>query len=232
MQARHAARKQGSWGLVRRAKGCLVSMAVAAVVAVVAFQLRAPILGWVGGLLYHADELMPADAIVVLGGNSMERDLEGATLLAEGYGPAIVVTQLPESPVREALRARGLSVDSAVEVRLGYLVALGVPRTDVTVLQRVVHSTQDEATLVAEWAESRQIQRLIVVTSAFHTARTRYVFSRTFRDLDTDVLIHPARESTFNPATWWQTRSHLRDGLFELQKHAYYRLAYLMGGAP
>lgn len=222
--------------LVRRAKGCAVSMAVmvaaVAVIGFVAFQLRAPILGWVGGPLYHADELTTADAILVLGGNSLERDLEAATLLEEGYGPTVVITQLPEEPVRGRLRARGLNVSSPVDVRLAYLKALGVPRTDVTVLTRVVRSTHDEAVLAADWAESRQLQRLIVVTSALHTGRTRYVFDRAFRDLDTEILIRPTRESTFHPATWWHTRADLRDGVIELQKYAYYRLMYLMGRAP
>jgi uncharacterized SAM-binding protein YcdF (DUF218 family) len=223
-------------GRLQRARGCLVWAAVVlatlAVIGVVAVQLRAPILGWVGGLLYHADPLTPADAIVVLGGGPGDRDFEAADLFAEGYGPTIVLTRPPEQPMRAAFRARGLSAPPEIEIRLDQLTALGVPRVDVTVLQRTVESTRDEAALVAEWAEARDIARLIVVTSAFHTSRTRFIFGQAFRHLDTEVLIRPSRLSTFAPSTWWQNRTELRDGLFELQKYAYYRLTYLLGRDP
>ena len=162
-------------GLIQRARGCLVSLAVilaaAAVVGLVAYQLRAPLLTWVGGWLYHADTLEPADAIVVLAG-SMDRDLEAADLFVEGFGPTILLTRPPARPVVAALRSRGVDILSDIETRLNYLDALGVGRTDVTVLQQVVESPQTEALLVAEWAESREIERLIVVTSGFHTSRT------------------------------------------------------------
>jgi uncharacterized SAM-binding protein YcdF (DUF218 family) len=222
-------------GLIQRARGCLVSLAVVlaatAVVGSVAYQLRAPLLTWVGGWLYHADPLEPADAIVVLSGD-VGRDLEAADLFAEGFGRTILLTRTPERRVLAALRSRGVEILSDIETRLNYLEALGVARADLTVLQRVVDSTQAEAALVAEWAESREIERVIVVTSAFHTSRTRYVFNQVFRDLDTQILIHPSGESSFAPATWWHTRADLRNGLFELQKYAYYRLTYLLGRSP
>ena len=220
-------------GRLQRARGCLVwTAAILAVVGVVAVQLRAPILGWVGGLLYHADPLTPADAIVVLDGGMGDRDFEAADLFAEGYGPTIVLTRQPEHPLRAAMRARGLSAPPDIEIRLENLAALGVPRADVTVLQRTVESTGEEASLLAEWAEARDIGRLIVVTSAFHTSRTRYVFGQAFEHLDTEVLLRPSRLSTFAPSTWWQSRTDLRNGLFELQKYAYYRLTYLLGQEP
>jgi len=222
-------------GLIQRARGCLLSLAVilaaAAVIGLVAYQLRAPLLTWVGGWLYHADALEPAEAIVVLAG-SVDRDLEAADLFVEGFGPTILLTRPPDRPVVAALRSRGVDILSDIETRLNYLDALGVGRMDVTVLQQVVESTQMEALLVAEWAESREIERLIVVTSGFHTSRARYVFNQVFRDLDTQVLIHPSRQSSFDPATWWQTRTNLRNGLFELQKYAYYRVTYLLGRSP
>ncbi len=209
-----------------------VVLASVAVVGVVAYELRAPILTWAGGLLYHADPLAPSDAIVVLSGGSLDRDLEAADLLTEGYSSTIVLTREPEPPVVAELRSRGISVTSETEDRLDYLAVLGVPRTAVTVLQPVVESTQAEASLIADWAEARQMARLIVVTSSFHTSRTRYVFSEVFGDLNTEILVHPSRASSFTPATWWRTRPELRSGLFELQKYAYYRLTNLLGRSP
>jgi len=223
-------------GLVRRARGCLVAVAVAvAVVAVVGFvmyQLRGPLLTGVGGLLYHEDPLEPAEAIAVLGGGGLDRLVEAADLFVAGYAPVVVLTRTPEVPVIAELQARGLGVSTEVELRLEYLEALGVPREETTVLQRVVESTQREAELIAEWAESREVARIIVVTTAFHTSRTRFVFDRVFRGHPTRILVRPSASSAFDPANWWRTRSDFRTGLFELQKYAYYRVMYLLRQTP
>ncbi len=223
-------------GLMRRARGCLVvaaaALAVVVVVGFVAYQLRAPLLTRVGGLLYHEDVLEPADAIVVLGGGQLERVIEAADLFAGGYAPTVLLTRMPERPVVAELEARGVEISTDLELRLEYLGALGVPREATTVLQRAVESTQAEAELVAEWARSREVGRIIVVTAPFHASRAHLVFERALRGRDTEILVKPSSTSGFDPATWWRGRSSFRTGLFELQKYAYYRLMYLLRQVP
>ena len=223
-------------GLLQRARGCLVTLAATlaavAVLGFVAYQLRAPLLNRVGGLLYHEDPLGPADAIAVLGGGRLDRVVEAADLFAAGYAPIVVLTRTPEVPVIAELQARGLDLSTELELRLDYLEALGVPRDATTVIQRVVESTQAEAELIAEWAESRQIGRIIVVTTGAHTARARFVFDQVLPGRPIETLIRPSTSSGFEPATWWHARSDLRNGLVELQKYAYYRVMYLLRLAP
>jgi len=223
-------------GLLRGARGYLVALAATlaavAVLGFVVYQLRAPLLTWVGGLLYHEDPLAPADAIAVLGGGQADRLVEAAELFAAGYAPIVLLTRAPETPFIAELQARGLDVSTNLEKRLDYLDALGVPRDATTVLQRVVESTQAEAELIAEWAESRQVGRMIVVTSGFHTSRARFVFDRVLRDHPTEILIRPSSLSGFAPDTWWHTRSDRGRGLFELEKYAYYRVMYLLRQTP
>ena len=223
-------------GLVRRARGCLVAMAAAlAVVSVLGFvtyQLRAPLLTAVGGLLYHEDPLEPADAIAVLGGGGLDRDVEAADLFTAGYAPVVLLTRTPELPVLAELQARGLDVSTDLELRLGYLEALGVPLEATTVLQRVVESSQAEAELIAEWAESRAIGRIIIVTAGYHTSRAGLVYDRVFLGRPTEILVRSSNTSGFDPATWWHGRSDRRQVLFELEKYAYYRLMYLLRQTP
>ena len=223
-------------GLILRARGCLVvvaaALAVVVVVGFVAYQLRAPLLTRVGGLLYHEDVLEPADAIVVLGGGQLERVIEAADLFAAGYAPVVLLTRMPDRPDLAELEARGVEVSTDLEVQLEYLRALGVPREATTVLQRVVESTQAEAELIAEWVESREVGRIIVVTAPFHTSRAHLVFERALRDRDTEILVKPSSTSGFDPASWWRGRSSFRTGLSELQKHMYYRLMYLLRQVP
>jgi len=226
----------GRPGLVHRARGCLVSMTVAlAIVSMLGFvtyQVRTPLLTGVGRLLYHQDPLEPADAIAVLGGGGFDREVEAADLFTAGYAPVVLLTRTPELPVLAELQARGLGVSTRLELRLGYLELLGVPLEATTVLQRVVESTQAEAELIAEWAESQEIGRIIVVTAGSHTSRARFVYDRVFLDRTTEVLIQPSSTSGFDPATWWLGRSDRREVLFELEKYAYYRLMYLLRQTP
>ena len=223
-------------GLARRAHGCLVTiaatLAVVVVLVFVVYQLRAPLLTRVGGLLYHEDPIEAADAIAVLGGGRLDRVVEAADLFAAEWAPVVVLTRMPEVPVVAELQARGFDVSTDLELRLDYLEVLGVPRDATIVLQRVVESTQAEAELIAEWLESRQIGRIIVVTAGDHTSRARFVFDRVLRGRTTEILIRSSSTSGFDPATWWHARSGLRSGLFELEKYAYYRLMYLLGQTP
>ena len=223
-------------GWVRRARGRLVALAVTvAIVAAfgfVVFQVRAPLLTRVGGLLYHEDPLAASDAIVVLGGGRLDRVVEAADLFAAGYAPVVVFTRTPEEPLVVALQARGLDVPTSLESQMAVLAALDVPRDATTVLQPVVDSTQTEAELIVEWAETRELEQLIVVTSGFHTSRARFVFDRVLRDRSTKVLIRPSTVSEFDPATWWHGRSSRGQGLFELEKHGYYRIMYLLRQTP
>ena len=174
-----------------------------------------------------------ADAIAVLGGGGLDRQVEAADLFAAGYAPIVLLTRTPELPVVAELQARGLDVSTELELRLEYLEALGVPREATTVLQRVVESTQAEAELIVEWAESRQIGRIIVVTAGYHTSpRAGLVFGWAFRGRPTEILVRPSRTSAFDPATWCHARSDRRNGLVELEKHAYYRFMYLLRQTP
>ena len=207
----------------------VAGLALVAVAMAGLYLARAPLLVWVGHQLVHEDTLEEADAIVVLaGGGQIERDLAAADLYTAGLARVVVLTTVPENPVIAEMARRGLTFRSTTDARIGFLEGAGVPIDAVTVLSRHVQSTQQEADLVAEWATSRDIRRLIVVTSSYHSARVRLVFDRTFGD-DPVVRIHPAPIGRFDPEHWWRDRATLREGLFELQKLFYYRLMYALG---
>ena len=223
-------------GVVRGARGCLVALAsalaAAMLIAFVVYQVRAPLLTQVGGVLYHEDPLAAADAIAVLGGGGLERIAEAADLFMDGYAPVVLLTRTPEDPAVAELQARGLGVSTALEAQMAYLGALGVPRDATTVLQRVVDSTQAEAMLIAEWAESRQLGRIIVVTAGYRTSRVRLVFNRVLRGRPTEVVVRPSALSGFAADSWWHDRPGRRNGLFELEKILYYRIMYLLRQTP
>lgn len=209
----------------------IVTVTVAALAAAV-YALRVPLLVWAGNQIVHADRLDQADAIVILGGGSVGRAVTAADLYADGYAPTVVLTMPPQDPVVADLEQRGYAGQSLTEARVEYLRGLGVTEDAVTVLSRIVSSTDDEAALVAEWAASRAIARVIVVTDAYHSGRARLAFARALSALDIDLRVYPSPFGAFDPEGWWRDRAMLREGLFELQKLFYYRLMYTLGRSP
>lgn len=206
-----------------KALGLVLALLVLA--GLVIFVQRVPILTWMGGLLVAEDELMKADAIVLLAGGAWDREIEAAELFTAGYAPRVVMTVEPELPTVKYLADRGVTLSTSEERRLQVFAALGVPRERVTVLRKPVTSTFDEARFVGEWAAGANARTLIIVSTPYHTARAKFVFQRQVPPA-IRLIMRPTRLSGFKPDTWWTERTMLRDGFFELEKLLVYRLWY------
>jgi uncharacterized SAM-binding protein YcdF (DUF218 family) len=66
---------------------------------------------------------------------------------------------------------------------------------------------------------------VIVVTSSYHTRRTKFAFRRAFAGTSVTILVRGSRYSQANPARWWTRRSDIRFVMSELPKF----LAYVAG---
>ena len=187
---------------------------------------RGPVLTWIGSLLVAEDELIHADVIVPLAGGSWDREIEAADLYGRGYAPRLVLTREPEEATRTYLEERGIHLLTSEETRLKVLVALGVPRDRIAVIEPVVTSTLDEARFVGEWAARSGARTVIVVSSPQHTARAQYIFGRYAATPRTRFIVRASRMGEFMPENWWTSRAMLRDGIFELEKLVAYRLRY------
>lgn len=204
----------------------VIALAMLVGLAGLAYAFRDRLLIRVGYLLVHTDPLHHADAIVVLGGGALDREVEAADLFKAGWAPRIVLTRVPEHPIAKEIRRRGLPYRSDQELSVEFLQALGVPTQAIVVLDRIVMSTKDEAGAIAEWARAQKAQGLIVVTTSFHTARTRFILADALGNSGISLCVRPSTTSFFRPHDWWQNHLALREGLFELQKLLFYRLAY------
>ena len=183
-------------------------------------------MAWVGRQLVHVDDPAPSDAIVVLAGGSPERELEAADLYRAGYAPLILMTREPEDPVIEVLRARGIQTASRLDRRLRDFHAFKVPDDAITVLEPEVTSTMQEAEAIAAWTRARRTTSLLIVTSAYHTARSRFALMRALRGSGVTVRLRAATAEPYEPSNLWQRRVQLRNSLFEWQKLVFYRLRY------
>lgn len=210
----------------RRLRRLAVAAAVLATLGAATYLAREPLLRAAGRALVHADPLAPSDAILVLSGGLFERELEAADLYRQNLAPLVLVTREPDARIVHALRERGVRMESTFEQRRRILEELGVPAARIEVLDGEVRSTFDEAARARRWVERRGASSLLVVTSASHTARARYIFRLAFDGAPVILRVVPASASDFDPDRWWTDRIALREGLFEWQKLMFYRLWY------
>lgn len=86
--------------------------------------------------------------------------------------------------------------------RVAWFQAEGVAPSRVTVLRRIVN-TQHEATAVLEYWRGHPFNRLLVVTSPYHTRRALATFARAFDAEDVQVGVVPAAGGRAQPDRWW-----------------------------
>ena len=152
-----------------------------------------------GRLLRVADPLAAAEVVLPLAGDR-QRPAHAAELLLGGYAERLAITRLPLEPesyrewyVRDIARS---------------VVELGVPEAVVFDVPGVAPSTYGELENVRAMAEAEGWRSLLLVTSAWHTRRTRAIVRRVFRGSEIAVSVRPSPEERFSlGGDWW------RDGL-------------------
>ena len=177
-----------------------------------------------GHYLIVDEPLRPADVIVVLAGTRVERWLEAVDLYREGRAAAILLSSGIVEPAETRLRALGIRYPSDIELTRDAMVQLGVPASAITAFPDTVDNTAEEAVVAHRFALERGWRSLIVVTSKYHTRRSRFAFERQLRGTGISVQVRGSRYDESQPDRWWKRRSDFRFVTWELQKLAAYRL--------
>ncbi len=166
--------------------------------------------------LFRVDDPAPADAIVVLLGGWQCRPVRAAALYNQGIAPIILLSGAAPIPYPDVN-------DSALNVRV--LRHEGVPAASIVVLPLNSTSTREEAEQVREYVRTHPIRRIVVVTTAFHTARARWIFERVLRRTAVEVRMAAADDPRFNEQNWY-TNQGLVTYSEEAIKRLYYSLVY------
>lgn len=204
----------------------LVLLCFLAAVVFIGWLLRDTLLQSIGEFLIVRDFPAAADAIVVLSGESPERAMGAFDLYKEKLAPRILLTQEILPPVRMELNRRGLSYPSAAELDVQLLKSLGVPEKDITLLEPRCDSTYSESLAVQSFWKNNPPQKILLVTSRFHSRRARATFRRTLGS-GTEVLSVPTPYDSFEPRSWWKRRVNIRNLLVEYQKGIFYEISHL-----
>ncbi len=167
----------------------------------VLYLARRPILRFTAESWIIEDPLDKADAVIVLGDDNFyaDRATRGAELFREGKAPAIVASG------RRLRPSAGIA-----ELMEHDLVERGVPKDKIVRFAHDADSTLEEAQALARLAKERKWRSVIVVTSNFHTRRTRYIFRRVFPQ-GMEVRVASARDGDFDPERWWEKRKSIKE---------------------
>jgi uncharacterized SAM-binding protein YcdF (DUF218 family) len=209
--------------LVRVLRALLWACAALAVAAALLYALRVPLLTALAGFLVVDQDLQPADLILVLNGEEETRPFYAGELYERGLAPRVAIARAEDSPAVQA----GL-FPNATDVALGILRAQGVPERDVAVLivPGGVTSTRDEALALRQYVDEQGIERVIVVTSAFHTRRSRWILRKELAGSAVTLQLAAAPHWGFDAGSWWTDERGLIALVNEYFKMAYYVIKY------
>ena len=177
-----------------------------------------------GRYLVVQNTLERSDVIVVLAGARVERWLEDVDLYRDGWAPRIVLSagRIEDAEIR--LHEMGIRFPGDAELARDAMVQMKIPPGAITILPYAVDNTAQEAEAVHELSTAAGWRRLIVVTSAYHTRRTSFTFSRELRGTPVRALVRATRYDLSTPDRWWTDRADFRFVSFELQRLLAYRL--------
>jgi uncharacterized SAM-binding protein YcdF (DUF218 family) len=193
-------------------------------VCLLVYSLRTPILTGLANYLVNTDTpLEKADMIFVLNGDYNTRPFTASDLYQQGFAPLVAIAQAESSPA-QLLGLEDNPTDIAVEV----MKLRGVPSDKLLVLNDIgpVTSTFDEARALRNYIEAHKLNSVILVTSAFHTRRSRWIFERELDGVPVRLLVTAAPHSRFDASNWWQNEEGLIFLNNEYIKLIFYKIKY------
>ena len=145
-----------------------------------------------------------ADAIIVLSGSATykERTRKAVELFKQGTAPRIFIT---DDGTRSGWNSGEEKNIPYVDLEQRELLAGGVSPEAITVLPGTVAGTDDEAKKLAEEVTARPLEKVLVVTSAYHSRRALRTFEKILarKYVEIGIAHPPTGEQTPQPNYWW-----------------------------
>ena len=185
-----------------------------------------PLIAWLAAhLLIVRVEIPSADAIVVFSGAGtyIERATWAAKLFREGRAPVVVVTN--DGLIGGWDGQRNPYFYELISRRLQQQ---GVPADRIQLANGPALGTYEESLLLRDHATSHQYQRLLIVTSAYHSRRALWSMRRACEGSGIQVGIEtpPPGWQTPSPWLWWSRRFGWKTVAGEYPKMIYYWSRY------
>ena len=160
-----------------------------------------------GQYLIESEPPFHADAAVVLAGDWYgDRILEAAQLVRRGYAPVALIS----GPVEIYGVNEG-------ELAIQFAVRRGYPREYFHLMASSSFSTREEADYFSHELAIRNVHKLMIVTSDYHTRRAgRFFRARLGPAIEVRMIAVPDRY--FSPSAWWHNREGRKVFFYEWSK--------------
>jgi uncharacterized SAM-binding protein YcdF (DUF218 family) len=164
------------------------------------YLVRVPLLRLAGGFWVKSDPPANCDAIVVLSDDDFtaDRATRAADLYHDDWARRIVGSGVWLRPYI-----------SIADLMQRDLEARGVPQQAIIPYAHKATDTLEELKDIRDFVEQHGWKRVIIVTSNYHTRRTRYLCNHLFPP-DIRVLVVAAPDHDYDPDSWWKTRIGLK----------------------
>lgn len=167
-----------------------------------------------GKFLVQSDKLEKADAIAVFSGDNGPRTERAVELLKEGYADYLILSG-------------GKVYDDVTmaELMKNHAIKLGVDESKILIDDEAA-TTNENADFTADIIEENNFKSVIVVTSDYHTRRSKLAMEKALEDtlIDGDkvsVSVTPSKEEKFT-TKWWTSGNSVLMVISEYLKLAGY----------
>ena len=168
--------------------------------------------------LVVSSPLQKADAIVLMAGSRLVRQPGASRLYARGYAPRVLLANDGVRADYSPEHGRNLYL---AEWAREHLMNSGVPDEAIEILPFTASGTIHDVRNVHDHVAAHpEVRSLLVVTSDYHTRRTRWTFQRVFEGAGVRIGVWPGED---RQADWWRRTVVLAE---EFMKYVFYRLRY------
>jgi uncharacterized SAM-binding protein YcdF (DUF218 family) len=160
-----------------------------------------------GAALVHDDGPAKADIAVVLGGDYWgNRILTAAGLVRAGYVPAVLVSGPP-----------GFYGVNECDAAIRFAIGKGWPAQWFIPAPHSALNTRDESRALLEDLRRRNVRSFLLVTSDYHTARSRRLFLAAERAMGggPGMWVVAAPDQFFTAGAWWHNREGRKTAFME-----------------
>ncbi len=164
------------------------------------YLVRAPLLRLAGGFWIVSDPPENCDAIVFLSDDDFtaDRATRAAELYHAGWAPRVIGSGRWLRPYASIAQLE----QKDLEIR-------GVPAKAIIPFAHDASDTLEELKGIRDFLSKHGWKHVMIVTSNYHTRRTRYLARHVFSD-NFHVLIEAAPDQEYDPESWWRTRGGLK----------------------
>ena len=154
---------------------------------------------WIASLYVVNDGWQQADVVVALRGDPEEqqrRTEEAARLVKKNYAPVLILDVF----------AKPIFGQRQAELEQQYLEKQGFPAQKIRLCENAADSTAEEAQALRACFQQWGVKQAIVVTSEYHTRRSRFIFRKVFSGSGIVVGLHPVQIPEYWDPHWWRRR--------------------------